>query len=73
MADITPEEYQYYQAHADDSRAGSFIGAVCSGYVISIVAIVLRIWARRRAKQEFGVDDYLAFAGAVSQNLYVLA
>ena len=58
MATPTPAELMYMEKHITDDRRPDVIvaNAMCLG--IALIAVVLRIWSRRLAKVQFGLDDY---------------
>ena len=60
--------------HVDlsETRGPAMVGAIVSTYCIAIIAVTLRVVARRVGKVSLWIDEYLIFAGMV-RNLSNLA
>jgi hypothetical protein len=65
MSSLTPEDIAYYQAHMDDDLRPNEIAANSSGYIFALIAVTLRVIARRRLRAKFWLDDYLILAAMV--------
>lgn len=64
---LTPEKFQYYEAHADDTRQPHMIATAVCGLIVACVAVSLRFIARRKSATDFRVDDWLIVAALVGQ------
>lgn len=65
MSSLTPEQLSYFQAHADDTLQPNEIAANVCGYVFAVIAVSLRIIARKISMAKFGLDDYFIVAAMV--------
>jgi hypothetical protein len=65
MAQPTPEQIAYYQAHADDDRRPNEIASLVCGLFAATAALAARIAARRVSRMKLGLDDWTIFAAMV--------
>ncbi len=62
----TPEQVEYMTAHADDSLVSNIIAACAICGASSLVAIALRLIARRLTGQRLQLSDWLILAAEAS-------
>ena len=65
MSDLLPGEIAYQEAHSHENRGPIIIGICSTLLVLSTIAIVLRVIARRIRLAKLGADDYLIFLAEV--------
>lgn len=57
MAEPTPGDLQYMQAHVDDSRQPNLIATLVLCILFAYVSVILRFVARHKIRASTGVDD----------------
>jgi hypothetical protein len=62
---FSPEDIAYYKAHANDDYRPNEIAANVCGCVVAVIAIILRIIARRISSARFGLDDWFILGAMV--------
>ena len=71
---MSPEQVAYQTAHIHEDKRINILAAVSILSALSTLAILLRIYVRRKTRAGFHADDHLIFAAGVSVNqaLFVL-
>ncbi|KAL2855668.1 hypothetical protein BJX68DRAFT_264022 [Aspergillus pseudodeflectus] len=67
MAQPTPEQIAYYQAHAHDDRRPNEIASLACGLFAAIAALGARIAARRISRMKLGLEDWTIFAAMLGE------
>jgi hypothetical protein len=65
MAQPTPEQIAYYQAHADDDGRPNKIASLVRGLFAATATLGARIAARRLSRMKLGLKDWTIFAAMV--------
>ncbi|KAL6714621.1 hypothetical protein ACLMJK_008046 [Lecanora helva] len=62
---LPPEELKYEIAHIKDDRRGDIIAACATCIAAAIIAVILRLLARRLSKAKILADDYMIIVALV--------
>ena len=62
---LSAGELEEQLGHAQDNKSPQMVAATISFMVISTIAVVLRVLARRIQGLKLGADDYLIFVSLV--------
>ena len=65
---LSPAQLAYYEAHINDDRRPVIYGVCSMLTVLSTVAVVLRIIARRIKRLSLAADDYLVLLALVGSS-----
>ncbi|KAI9045241.1 uncharacterized protein KD926_009655 [Aspergillus affinis] len=72
MAQPTPEQLDYYMAHADDDKRPNEIASLVCGLLAAIVAVAARFTARRISRITLGPEDWTIIAAMMGEITYAV-
>lgn len=65
MSNPTPEQLEYMREHMTDDKRSTILTVNSVSFPLALIAVLLRLLARRRLKAPWKADDWLIIAAVV--------